>query len=256
MSILKIENLSKRFSGLMALSDVNFNVDNRVIQAIIGPNGAGKTTLFQIISGVLPPTTGCIIYANKDITHKAPHEICAMGIGRTFQRSRLFPNMTVLENVMTGRHSRMQTGVFMSGFRLPKARREEEKARQEAQAVLNFMGLGDKARALATSLPYGQQRLAEISRALASKPKLLMLDEPAAGMTPTEGQVLAEKILEIRESGLTILLIEHDMGLVMDISDRILVLDYGQVIAKGPSQVIQEDPKVIEAYLGTENNHA
>lgn len=256
MSILRIEKVSKRFSGLMALSDVSFNVDRGVIQALIGPNGAGKTTLFQMISGILPTTSGRILFDEKDITNRAPHDICVLGIGRTFQLIRLFPNMTVLENVMTGRHSRMRTGVFMSGFRLPGIRKEEKVARQEAQNILEFMGLKDKAHMLATSLPYGQQRLVEIARALASKPRLLMLDEPAAGMTPAEGQVLAERILELKENGLTILLVEHDMELVMDISDRIMVLNYGRVIAEGPSEVIQKDPKVIEAYLGTEADHA
>ena len=240
----------------MALSGVSFTIDTGRIKAVIGPNGAGKTTLFQIISGVLAPSTGSIIYVDEDITRRAPHEICTMGIARTFQMIRLFPNMTVLENTMTGRHIHMKTGVFMSGFHLPMVRMEEKKTLQKAQTILDFMGIGDKANSLATSLPYGQQRLVEISRALASEPKLLMLDEPTAGMTTMEGQILAEKIVEIRDSGVTVLLVEHNMGLVMDISDRIVVLNYGKVIAEGSPQVIQENPRVIEAYLGTKNSYA
>jgi len=240
----------------MALAEVNFAIQTGSIKSLIGPNGAGKTTLFQIISSVYPPTDGRIIFEDEDITHRPAHQICALGIGRTFQLIRLFPNMTVLDNVMTGRHTHLKTGVFLSGLRLPMARKEERRAREEVQGILDFMGIGDKAHQLPANLPYGQQRLVEISRALASKPKLLLLDEPAAGMNPQESDILAEKIGAIKEEGVTVFLVEHHMGLVMDISDEIVVLNYGQVIAEGSPEAIQENPAVIEAYLGAKSKNA
>jgi ABC-type branched-subunit amino acid transport system ATPase component len=220
--ILDVQELTKSFSGLMALAQVSFDVQKGTIKALIGPNGAGKTTLLQAISGIRRATSGRILFEGGDITRRAPHEICALGIARTFQMIRLFPNMTVLENVMTGMHTLTRTGVLIAGLRLPGVVREESRIREEAQRVLEFMGIGDRASWQATSLPYGQQRVVELSRALASKPTLLMLDEPAAGMNAQEREVLAEKIVQIKESGVTVLVVEHDMELVMDISDQIL----------------------------------
>ena len=256
MAILHIDNVSKRFAGLMALAGVDFAIQAGSIKSLIGPNGAGKTTLFQIISRVYPPTAGRIIFEDEEITRRPAHQICALGIGRTFQLIRLFPNMTVADNVMTGRHVHMRTGVFLSGLRLPATRREERRAREEVHEILGFMGIGDKAGQLPANLPYGQQRLVEISRALASKPKLLLLDEPAAGMNPQESDILAEKIGAIKAKGVTVFLVEHHMGLVMDISDGIVVLNYGQVIAEGSPEAIQENPAVIEAYLGAKSKNA
>ena len=248
--ILQVKELTKKFSGLIALNRVTFEISKGSITALIGPNGAGKTTLLQVISGILRASSGFIQYKQTDITRAPPHIISSLGLARTFQLIRLFPNMTVLENVMTGIHIQSKSGIFSSGLRLPKAREEEKRIREESLSLLEFMGIGNKADQLATSLPYGQQGLVEICRALGSKPRLLMLDEPAAGMNPYEKKILAEKIIDIKTKGVTVLLIEHDVGMVMDISDWIVVLEYGLVIARGTSEVIQKDQKVIEAYLG------
>ncbi|MEW5725051.1 MAG: ABC transporter ATP-binding protein [Thermodesulfobacteriota bacterium] len=256
MNILEIEKLTKKFSGLVALMDVAFALEKGAIKSLIGPNGAGKTTLFQIISGVLAPSTGRVKFEGRDITRRPAHEICALGVSRTFQLIRLFPNMTVLENVLTGRHIHLKTGVFWSGFMLPHTRREERQAREKCREILEFLGLADRADFPVSALPYGQQRLVEIGRALASEPKIVLLDEPAAGMNPRESSLLAGKIVEMRARGITVFLVEHDMGLVMEISDEVVVLNYGQVIAEGPPGSIQENPLVIEAYLGVKTENA
>jgi len=249
-SLLEVKSLRKEFGGLLAVFDVSFGVEPGELLAIIGPNGAGKTTIFNLLSGVLKPTGGSIRFAGRLVNDLEPHAITRLGLTRTFQSIRLFGNMTVLENVMVGRHVKSRCGVLSAALRLPHARREERAIREQAMARLARVGLETKAEEDALSLPFGQQRLLEIARSLASEPRLLALDEPASGLNHMEKLELDRLIRSIRDDGVTVLLVEHDMQFVMDIVDRIIVLDYGQKIAEGTPAEIQTNKRVIAAYLG------
>ena len=251
-ALLSVQRLQKSFGGLMALNNVSFDVNPGEIVALIGPNGAGMTTLFNLITGFHDPDGGQVSFNGSRIDNLAPHQIVRHGIVRTFQNLQIFNNLTVLENVMVGLHIHGQSGMLAAVLRLPSARKEEKISRQEAYRYLELVGLSERANAPASGLPFGQQRLLEIARALAVHPTLLLLDEPAAGLTQTETLALDDLICRLREDGLTILLVEHDMELVMSIADRVVVLHYGTVIASGTTQEVQSNPEVIQASLGTD----
>ena len=251
-TLLQTVLLRKEFGGLVAVDDVDYTVPEGSIVSLIGPNGAGKTTFFNMLTGVYKPTSGQVVFADEDLTGRPPHVYTERGIGRTFQNIRLFQNMTALENVLVGMHTRLSARLLASIVRTPHVRREEQKARARARELLEYSGLKRKDEVIGRNLSYGDQRRLEVARALATEPRLLLLDEPTAGMNPQETAEFTAFVGRLRaDRGLTVLLIEHDMRVVMGVSDRVTVLDYGEKIAEGTPGEIQKNDRVIEAYLGS-----
>ncbi|HXX54325.1 MAG TPA: ABC transporter ATP-binding protein [Thermodesulfovibrionales bacterium] len=253
MSFLQVDNISKRFGGLQAVKDVSFGVERGMIKAVIGPNGAGKTTLFNLISGFLTPDGGAITFVGKATHGLPPYQIAALGLSRTFQHIKIFPRMTVIENVMVGRHVRSHAGFVAGMLNLPRTWLEEKEMRVWALGVMEFLGIASFAEMEAASLSYGQQRIVELARALSGEPTMLLLDEPAAGLNMRETKNIATLISKIRDKGVTVLIVEHDMSLVMNISDEVLVLSYGEKIADATPGSVQKNPDVIRVYLGEDD---
>jgi len=249
-AILRVADVTKRFGGLVAVDRVSFDVERGKVFALIGPNGAGKTTLFNSVTGLFPPTSGHIEFEGRDITGARPHQVASRGIARTFQNIRLFDYMTALDNVRVGQHCRMRAKLWDALFKTPLERREEQAVEERAWDLLRFVGIERQAHNYARNLPYGQQRRLEIARALATDPRLILLDEPAAGFTPQEKVQLMRLMEKVIGEGITVFLIEHDMKVVMGVANRIVVLDHGEQIAQGPPEEVRRNPRVIEAYLG------
>lgn len=253
MSLLELKEISKSFGGVTAVKDVSLSVDTSEIAAVIGPNGAGKTTLFNLITGVTKPDSGTITYKERELNGRKPNQIADLGIIRTFQNLQLFSNMSAVENVMVGSHRLGRTGLFQAGLSLPGVASEEKRMYKKALQRLDFVGLADKAEIPADILPYGEQRLLEIARAMAAEPEIVLLDEPVAGLNSSETERLSELIRQLPDLGVTVFLVEHDMGMVMTISDKVTVLNYGEKLVEDTPRVVQNDKRVISAYLGEEN---